>query len=233
VITAPRQQPRYLPSFDGVFTTVNDQAGKTRRQKVDALGRVIRLDEPTTSGLGSTSSPNQATAYEYDLLDNLVHIQQSSQDRYFKYDSLSRLIRERQVEQETNSSYNLSDAWNSSGAWTRKIEYNSSGLVTEADDARGVRTQFSYDDLNRVTQIQYENWDNSAQGTPTAHYYYDGSLPSGAPSYTATNTTGRLTAMTYGSGTPITGNYFAYDVMGRVITQKQEKELRGQGYTGG
>src|SRR5204862_5441127 len=28
--------------FDGVFTTVTDQAGKQRRQKVDALGRVIR-----------------------------------------------------------------------------------------------------------------------------------------------------------------------------------------------
>jgi RHS repeat-associated protein len=44
---------------------------------------------------------------------------------------------------------------------------------------------------------------------------------SGAPSYTHSNTTGRLLAMTYGSGTPITGNYFAYDVMGRVVTQKQ------------
>src|SRR5207237_8868673 len=36
--------------YSGVLTTVTDQAGKTRRQKVDALGRVIRLDEPTTSG---------------------------------------------------------------------------------------------------------------------------------------------------------------------------------------
>jgi len=202
-------------SFDGIYTTVTDQAGKTRRQKVDAIGRVIRLDEPTTSGLGSTSSPNQATSYEYDLLDNLVHITQGSQDRYFKYDSLSRLIREKQVEQETNSSYNLSDAWNSSSAWTRKIDYNSSGLVTDAYDARGVHTTFSYDDLNRVTQISYSD------STPTAHYYYDGNLPSGAPSYTASNTAGRLTAMTYGSGTPVTGNYFAYDVMGRVVTQKQ------------
>jgi hypothetical protein len=75
-------------SFDGVYTAVTDQAGKLRRQKVDALGRVIRLDEPTTSGLGTTSSPNQATNYDYDVLGNLVHIDQGSQDRYFKYDSL-------------------------------------------------------------------------------------------------------------------------------------------------
>ena len=207
-------------SFDGVYTTVTDQASKTRRQKVDAIGRVIRLDEPTSSGLGSTSSPNQATSYEYDLLDNLVHINQDAQDRYFKYDSLSRLIRENQSEQETNSSYDLSDSWNTGGHWTRKILYNSNGLVTDAYDARGVHTTFSYDDLNRVTQIGYSD------STPTAHYYYDSqSLPSGAPStsspdlYTRSYTAGRLVAMTYGSGA--TGNYLDYDVAGRVTKQFQ------------
>ena len=116
--------------YDGIYTTLTDQANKTRRQKIDALGRVIRLDEPTSSGLGTTSSPNQATSYDYDVLDNLVHIDQGSQDRYFKYDSLSRLIRERMVEQDTNSSYNLSDSLTGNSSWTRKIEYNSSGLVT-------------------------------------------------------------------------------------------------------
>jgi RHS repeat-associated protein len=200
-------------SYAGVYTTVTDQAGKVRRQKVDALGRVIRLDEPTSSGLGSTTSPNQATSYEYDVLDNLVHINQA-QDRYFKYDSLSRLIREKQVEQTVNSNYNLSDTWNTAGTWTRKIDYNSSGLVTNGYDARGVQTTFSYDDLNRVTTISYSD------STPTAHYYYDNqTLPSGAPTYTHSNTTGRLLAMTYGAGAA--GNYFAYDSMGRVITQKQ------------
>src|SRR6266403_4957414 len=69
-----------------------------------------------------------------------------------------------------------SDSWNTGGHWTRKILYNSSGLVTDAYDARGVHTTFSYDDLNRVTQIGYSD------STPTAHYYYDSqSLPSGAP----------------------------------------------------
>ncbi len=203
-------------SFDGVFTTVTDQAGKVRRQKVDALGRVIRLDEPTSSGLGASSAPNQATNYYYDALDNLVRITQGSQDRYFKFDSLSRLIRERQVEQNTNSTYNLSDSLTGNSSWTRRIDYNSSGLVTDAYDARGVHTQFIYDGLNRVTQINYSD------STPPAFYYYDSqTLPTGAPSYPHSNTTGRLLAMTYGSSTATTGNYFAYDVMGRVVTQKQ------------
>lgn len=207
-------------SFDGVYTTVTDPAGKVRRQKGDALGRVIRLDEPTTSGLGSTSSPNQATNYYYDALDNLVRINQDSQDRYFKYDSLSRLIRERQVEQTVNSNYNLSDSLTGNSSWTRKIEYNSSGLITNAYDARGVQTSFTYDALNRVTEISYSD------STPTAHYYYDSqTLPSGAPStsspdnYSRGYSTGRLVAMTYGSGA--TGTYFGYDTRGRVVQQFQ------------
>jgi RHS repeat-associated protein len=235
-VTMPRGDDNntYLTSvttaFDGVYTTVTDQAGKLRRQKVDALGRVIRLDEPTTSGLGSQSLPNQATSYEYDLLDNLVHITQGDQNRYFKYDSLSRLIRENQVEQETTSltsSYDLTDSWNTGGHWTRKIAYNSSGLVTDAYDARGVHTTFSYDDLNRVTQISYSD------STPTSHYYYDSqSLPSGAPStsspdsYSRTYTAGRLVAMTYGTGA--TGTYFDYDATGRVTKQFQ---ITGSGPT--
>jgi RHS repeat-associated protein len=138
---------------------------------------------------------------------------------------LSRLIRERQVEQDTNSSYNLSDSLTGNSSWTRKIEYNSSGLVTDGYDARGVHTTFSYDDLNRVTQISYSD------STPAAHYYYDSQgLPSGAPSssspdsYSRGYSTGRLVAMTYGSGA--TGNYFGYDNGGRVVQQFQ---LTGSG----
>ncbi len=33
---------------------------------VDGLGRLVRVDEPNSSGsLGTTSSPNQATSYLY------------------------------------------------------------------------------------------------------------------------------------------------------------------------
>ncbi|HEX2272101.1 MAG TPA: hypothetical protein VHH35_21345, partial [Pyrinomonadaceae bacterium] len=153
-------------AYSGVYTTLTDQAGKSTRRKVDALGRLIRLDEPTSSGLGTTTAPTQATSYAYDALNNLVHITQGAQHRYFKYDSLSRLIRERQVEQATNSSYNLSDSLTGNSSWSSKVEYNSFGLITNSYDARGVQATFSYDALNRVTQISYSD------STPTAHYYY-------------------------------------------------------------
>jgi len=62
--------------------------------------------------LGATTSPNQASYYDYDLLDNLVHI-----TRARRIDTSSTIrfhvwIRENQSEQATNSSYDLSDYWN-------------------------------------------------------------------------------------------------------------------------
>jgi RHS repeat-associated protein len=223
-VTMPRgddANPSYTTSvqttYEGEVTTVTDQAGKQRRQITDALGRVIRLDEPNSSGsLGAVSSPAQATSYMYDVLGNLVKITQGDQQRYFKYDSLSRLIRERQVEQSVNSSYNLSDSLTGNSSWTRKFEYNSHGLLTHGYDARGIQTDFYYDDLNRVTLIDYSD------STPDARYYYDSqTLPSGAPSYTHGSANGRLIGMTYGSSSSTTGTYFGYDNMGRVNVQKQ------------
>jgi len=129
---------------------------------------------------------------------------------------LSRLIRDKQVEQTPNSGYNLSDSVNSSGTWTRKLEYNSYGQLTNAYDARGVQTHFAYDDLNRVTTIDYSD------STPDAHYYYDSqTLPSGAPTYTHGYANGRLIALTYGSSTSTNGTYFGYNSRGRVNEQRQ------------
>ena len=203
-------------TYAGEVTTFTDQAGKQRRQVTDALGRLVRLDEPTASGLGSETTPNQKTEYTYDILNNLVKVVQGSQERYFKYDSLSRLIRGKQAEQTPNSAYNLSDSVNTSGTWTHKLDYNSNSLVTNASDARGVLATFSYDALNRLTLIDYSD------STPDARYFYDSqTLPSGAPSYDHGFANGRLIAMTYGSSSSITGTYFGYDSMGQVKEQRQ------------
>ena len=201
-------------TYAGDVTTVTDQAGKLRRQLTDALGRLIRLDEPTSSGLGAVSSANQSTSYMYDVLNNLVKITQDAQTRYFKYDSLSRLVREKVAEQDANSSYDLSDPLTGNSSWSRKLEYNSHGLVTNTYDARGISATLSYDNLNRLTGIDYSD------STPDRHYYYDSqTLPSGAPSYDHGYVSGRLIGMTYGTGA--NGTYFGYDSMGRVKEQRQ------------
>lgn len=89
-------------SYSGLVATATDQAGKSRRQIADALGRTVRVDEPNAAGsLGDVSAPVQPTFYEYDGNDNLTRVIQSdgvvTQERLFRYDSLSRLTHERQV----------------------------------------------------------------------------------------------------------------------------------------
>lgn len=89
--------------FNKTFVTVTDQAGKQRRQIADALGRVVRVDEPDIWGnLGAVDAPTQPTVYEYDGNGNLSKVIQAqgaiTQERRFKYDSLSRITNEKQVE---------------------------------------------------------------------------------------------------------------------------------------
>jgi YD repeat-containing protein len=125
--------------YAGTVITVADQAGKQRRQITDGLGRVVRLHEPDANGsLGTVGVPAQETSYEYDALDNLIHITQGAQHRYFKYDSLSRLTHERQVEQD--APFTTPDLVAGNNQWSRKLIYNSHGLVTDAYDARQINT---------------------------------------------------------------------------------------------
>jgi YD repeat-containing protein len=140
--------------YAGRKIAVTDQAGRRRRQFADALGRVTELHEPDASGnLGPDNAPAQATQYAYDTLNNLIKITQGAQTRYFKYDSLSRLTHERQVEQA--APHYLPDPLTGNDYWSHRLLYNGQGLVTDAYDARNVHTQLAYDGLNRVSQISY------------------------------------------------------------------------------
>jgi len=209
-------------AYDANFTTVTDQAQKSRRSVTDALGRLIRVDEPDLSGnLGSTAAPVQPTDYSYDVLGNLTHVTQSdgttTQNRNFNYSSLSLLTASTQPENGTIS-----------------YKYDASGNPIVKTDARNVSIHFAYDALNRVTRRWY-NGSNSdsatthnspalpsgVSATDEVKFYYDSqSLPQGAPTYTREYTAGRLVAQTYGTGT--NGDYFSYDALGRTKLKYQQ-----------
>ena len=206
--------------YEGAYTTVTDQAGRQRRQKMDALGRVERVDEPNASGsLGTVDSPAQATQYEYDTQGNLVHITQGSgstiQHRYFKYDALGRLTYEHQVEQVT--AFTVSDPVTGHSTWTRKLVYDETidsvpylGLLTTTVDARNVEAKFRYDNLNRIYQTTFSD------GTPTITNKYD------QPRTNYFNK-GHLTeALTAAAGSiPATGQLYNFDLMGRIVNSQQ------------
>lgn len=160
-------------SYSGNTVTVTDQAGKKRKSETDALGRLTKvIEDPTSGGL------NYDTTYLYDALDNLRQVTQGTQNRYFSYDSLSRLIRAKNVEQDANSALNLASADPVSGnnSWSLGYTYDSNGNLLTRTDARNITETNTNDALNRVLSTVYSD------NTPNKTYGYD----------TAINGKGRL-----------------------------------------
>ena len=196
-------------AYDAEYTTATDPAGRKRRSRLDGLGRLVRVDEPNASGqLGSTGSPNQATSYSYNALDNLTRVSQGSQTRIFAYDSLSRLTRAANPESGTVS-----------------YTYDDNGNLTRRTDARSVVTDYTYDALNRLTRrsYTYAGSDTAVSlGTTRVDYAYDscGSYSEGRPcSVTASKGTTQVSRTAYNR----------YDALGRVLESTQT--TGGQAYT--
>jgi RHS repeat-associated protein len=216
--------------YDGIYTTVTDQAGKQRRQKTDALGRVVRVDEPDAAGSpGATGAPVQPSFYEYDTQGNIVRINQGltqqganpesaasyTQHRYFKYDALSRLTHERQLEQA--GTITAADALTGNAAWSRRLTYDETvndisfkGLLTSAEDARHVVTRLYYDQMSRAYQVTYTD------GTPSVESKYD---QPGVGYFNKGRLTEVKTAAT--ASVPQTSQLYDYDLMGRTVRQRQ------------
>lgn len=166
-------------SYSGNATTVTDQMGKDRQSTTDALGRLTQIiEDPGTGGLG------YITEYTYDVLGNLRKVKQDTQNRYFMYDSLSRLIRVKNPEQDANASLALTDPVTNNSRWSIGYTYDDNNNLATRTDARNLTTTYTYDSLNRNTLVTYKS------GTVTqarAERTYD----------TATNGVGRLAASYY------------------------------------
>ncbi|HEY4423151.1 MAG TPA: LamG-like jellyroll fold domain-containing protein, partial [Pyrinomonadaceae bacterium] len=199
-------------TYSGNTVTVTDQAGKSRKSVTDALGRLIEVYE-------DPAGVNYQTSYLYDALDNLTRVTQGSQQRFFMYDSLKRLIRADNPEQETLSALSLTDPVTNHGDWSLKYEYDSNGNLTFKTDARGMVTENRYDALNRVDTVLYRLNGQPDPNTGDIQYVYDN----------ATYGKGRLW-LTYRWGAkPSHTAVGEYDAMSRV---KQLWNMFGDGQGG-
>jgi RHS repeat-associated protein len=186
-------------AYSGNTTTVTDQAGKKRRSVMDALGRLMRVDEPKadTGELDVNGVPYQSTNYGYDVLGNLLTVNQGVQTRTFVYDSLSRLQSATNPELGTTSTNG-----------TITYSYDSNGNLLTKTDARNITTTFSYDALNRVVLRDYSD------STPDVSYFYDGTGLSQVPA----NSKGALTKV---SSSVSETRYTSFDTLGRLKSNEQ------------
>ena len=196
--------------YDGVNTTVTDQASKDRQSTIDALGQLTQIiEDPGTNGFG------YVTTHAYDALGNLKTVTQAgpqngvqvTQTRTFTYDSLSRL--QTAVNPESGTiSYDYDD----NGNLTKKVDPR---LVPGA--ATKVETAYTYDALNRPVAKSYND------STPDVAYFYDAqALPAGAPTFVRGSSEGRLVAVLTG-GTNA-GTYYGYDALGQVLRRIQRTD---------
>ena len=201
-----------LTSYSGNSVTVTDQALKKRKSVTDALGRLKQVYEDP-NGL------NYQTSYDYDVLDNLVKVTQGTQERFFMYDSLERLIRARNPEQSTYAGLNLSDPLTGNSAWSVGYQYDANGNLTQKTDPRGVIATYAYDALNRNTTIDYSD---TASINPDVKWFYDG----------ATNGKGRFWYFYKGGDISVGSDVEhkaidSYDELGRPLVQRQLFKLNG------
>ncbi len=187
----------------GVTKTITDQAGKKRKGISDALGRMVRVIE-------DPDGQNLNTDYVFDTLGNLRKTIQDEQNRYFTYDSLGRLLRAKQPEQEVNTALALPnpDAVTGHNQWSVAYEYDDNGNITKTTDARGVYVQGTYDNFNRLKTRDYSD------ATPDVSFYYDGR---GLPS---------IPNLSKGKTTKVTSSvsenrYTSFDNFGRLLTSEQ------------
>ena len=160
----------------------------------------------------------------------MVEVTQGAQKRWFKYDSLGRLIRVRQPEQEINQSLDLADPFNTEADWTAGFAYDLMGNVVRATDANGVNIVNEYDKANRVTKRCYTKPNittsatncagigsgNMSTDTPTVEFFYDGqglAAPQ-TPNYAK----GKLTKVDNGISAT---EYMTFDNFGRLTRSKQ------------
>lgn len=136
----------------GEQITVADERGRSRRMTQDGTGRLVKTEELNIDG-----TVYATTSYTYDVLDNLLTINQGGRTRTFDYDGHGRLQSRTTPEQgETTFTYNTDDT------------------VNVERDARGTTTTYSYNNRHLVTGLTYTE-SAGVTATPNVTFTYDAS----------------------------------------------------------
>jgi RHS repeat-associated protein len=207
-----------VSGFVGNYVTGNDASGRKARSITNALGQILRVDEPTVNNsLGTLANPSKPTIYTYNVQGELIKTAQGQQSRYFMYDSFGRLIRVRQPEQTINATLNTTGNPENNN-WTAGYTYDVIGNLLTVIDAKGAVITNAYDNAGRIKTRTYSD------GTPQVDYYYDGKGLTQSPQFAR----GNLTKM---ASSVSETRYSEFDNFGRMLSSQQITD--GQTYNFG
>jgi RHS repeat-associated protein len=156
-LTRPR--PQGASAEPGQTALVIDSWGREKWARNDADGRLVEVVEPAPNGNGSVATNGLVTRYSYTSLGDLSKVEQGSQVREFKYDALRRLTHQKLAEQSpTLNDIGQYVGVGGGGKWGDVYIYDQRSNVISRTDARGVKTNFSYDNdpLNRLKSLSYD-----------------------------------------------------------------------------
>lgn len=208
-------------AYSGNRVMVTDQGGRQRVSTSNPLGQItdvweIKGADQWTEAVSFPNHPEVGAGYKthygYDALNNLRAVTQETQQRFFMYDSLSRLIRAKNPEQGANPSLALTDPESGNSQWSMKYDYDANGNLTLRVDALNVTTNYTYDALNRNTAVDYldtvispditRGYDGATMGKGRFWYEYAGG--------------------DYSNGQTVSHRAIdSYDAMGRALVQRQ------------
>ena len=218
-----------------------DENGNDWQQGTDGLGRLTFVAEP--SGAIPTRSasvkPNLLTYYTYDPLGNLISVSQLGNPgsdlarvkRSFNYDMLSRLLCASNPESAIAQCSSGSAASYTPG--TVGFIYDKNGNLKTRTDARGFRTTYGYDELNRLLSKAYAlaSGDPDPNNTPSSCFQFDKPVSTASDSYPVGRSTLEWTQIgscpdpkvpqTAIPGIARTSTVNVHDALGRVTTQFQ------------
>ncbi len=190
--TPASQVTSYAYDNQGNPTSITDPLSRVTVNAYDALNR---LKEVTDPGSG-------VTAYGYDGLDQLVSVSDPrSNVTAYTLDGLGNLSQQSSPDTGTSASM-----------------HDEAGNLSTSIDAKGQSMSYTYDALNRVTRIVYD------QATGTQLKQVDYAYDQGA------NGIARLTSMTETSaaGAVLQTTTYGYDPHGRIVSES--RVIGGQTY---
>jgi RHS repeat-associated protein len=205
---APDGSSTITYSYNGNTVSVTDATGKWKEYVTDAFGQLMQVIEQSPN---SSTEPNHATNYSYDLLGHLIQAQMPrtvggqvvTQTRTWTYDPNTQLLTQTTTPE----------------AGATQFTYNSDGTLATKTDAKGQQIQYSYDPYGRLIQISrgtLVNGQFTEDPTQRTTLAYDGDNNG-----FSANTAGRLSQVNYSGphGLQFT-EWYSYHEAGAVTAKR-------------